>query len=293
MSSPARRQLSPAAQAALARGRERRAANLAAKATLQPSEQELTPAASPSPSLKDSQNARGETPSQNGSGAETDSLRIEFDAEPEERRPAPKRTSTVPRRAAAPSQPAAKPASKPQAKATPAASATGDEREARIRAHAAEDAPILGRIIISATAWIMQSRAYAPSEELATDIAEPAIRLLYRNVPTLLDMSPNAKDAGDLIAAVALWQQAAWELRKAQQVSSGDRRVRQAPAQANGRYYNGAAASAQAGGYPSAAGAGYPANTDYGPAANDGEGFTPARNGVASETQSLADLGFN
>lgn len=302
------------ALAALAAGRARRKANLEERreqAESQPDSQaisptpseraEETPPALPSetpspssqpPSLSASRYANGGS----RSNADADELHILFDDAPVDDKPARRASKPTVKRAAPPAP--KPPASSPKAQGGAAkAPPWVDEREERVRYHADQDAPTLGRMLISAASLLMD-KAAAPSQDLADDMARPALRLLYRNFPTLMEMSPNAKDAGELIMAVTIWTTEVTEYRKT--ISRGERRVQRAPinfppsrsaypagngATANGGYAGQPVASNGSGGQPA-----YEAGNS---AADSGQGQWDTRGATAGETQVFQDLGIS
>jgi hypothetical protein len=301
-----RRQLSPRAQQALAEGRQRRAQQLAAsreqsptQAQPEPSEQTLAELISESPKATAAPSSPP-SPSEplNGSSLGSDGLRIAFDATlPAERekpgkRPAVKRAAPAPR-SSSDSSGTSLPKSglaKGQAKPAPWV----NEREERIRYQAERDAPTLAKTLIAAAGWLIDKQA-APSEELADDMAQPALRLLYRHFPSLMELSPDAKDGGELIMATLIWSEQVAQFRKQQRYSRGESRVTRAPitsfpsanyppATANGR---GSQPAYEAGG------GGYHPGADTGAADRLRQGSADTWRGAASETQSFAELGID
>ncbi len=318
-----RRQMSDAQREALERGRAERARKLAEQAALRETEQE-TLTASPSPILTTSpRNASAAlTTYSTSSEADVDlsALEMIFDADDDEETPPVARDtlrrSQSARRAASPVQSplrslpprqAPSTSAKAPAKATKpkdgahAGAQAADEREARIRYRAQEAAPSLAHLIILATN-VLAGNALAPNQELAEDISKPALRILMRHVPALLEMSPDAADGVELFTALALWSD---KVTPVIRQARAERRVQRGPVTYQPRQPAGQPSNAgRAGAYypvpapdpratPPNGGAGYGADAASGDRAGGSEnGSADTRPWAPGETQVFAELGI-
>lgn len=222
--------------AALAAGRAKRAANLEAAREQQeqaepapvapqaspmpsPTSQPTSPSASAVSTLLSVGSARATSDEQ-----DVDLAALEMIFEDDSPAPADRARAVPPppARRPAPKPAKGKPATKQQPR--PAAQQAAEDFEARVAREAEAAAPSLANLIILAST-VMLGEAAAPKSSLAQDMAKPALRIMMRHIPALMTLSPDARDGGELITAVTIWQMEAQKIRRERRQEPGVRRA--------------------------------------------------------------------
>jgi hypothetical protein len=181
---------------------------------------------------------------------------------------------------------------RPKPGAVPTAQQAASQRELQIAAEAERLSPTVGDILIAGLGYVV-GRELAPDEDMAQKMAEPLIRIGMRHVPVLLDVSPDAQDVGQLVAAVIIYSQTIGpELR----AKRSEKRVTRGPG-GYGRVINftrnrGAATAAGRAGYPGESSSTVPTGDDAGPGYGEPAGHPVPAPSAASVEAVYSELGI-
>lgn len=186
--------------------------------------------------------------SANGSGAQASedqpldagALELLFDV-PDDATPSPGKTvrSSKKRGVLRPAKPAATSASgKPRpAGRVPTAQEAASARELQIAAEAERLTPTVADILIAAAGYVV-GQELAPDEDMAAKMAGPLLRIGMRHLPVLMDVSPDAQDAGQLAAALIIYSQTVGPAIRAKRLERKVVNGSQGPQRSRGRLVN-------------------------------------------------------